>query len=315
MAKRLKGRLFELNNLSLCGQERSDYLAKNLRDKSNLLVANAARIIAKEALEDLETELIANFERLLKSPLKSDPGCAGKTAILETLISLDCSEHKIYLKAIKYLQLEPVFGGKEDTAVKLRVLAAQGLLNSNYYGVVNELAGLLADNEIQARAGAISALANCNSLAAVPILRYKALIGDKSIRVLSACFDSLLALEPHESRDFVASFLEDKSALVAETAALCLGEARIEGSLEILAKSLEKAVDNELQKTIITAISLLRSESAIDYLFELIKKQEINSSDAIAALKLFADQNILDRLEQISLAFSRDACTISGAQI
>ena len=129
MAKSLKDKLFELNNLSLSGQERSDYLAKSLRDKSNLFVANTARIISKEALKDLETELIANFERLLKNPLKSDPSCAVKTAILEALISLDSSEHRIYLNVIKYLQLEPVFGGKEDTAVKLRVLAAQGLLN------------------------------------------------------------------------------------------------------------------------------------------------------------------------------------------
>ena len=296
MAKKLKDRLAELNNSNLAGDERAQYLAKSLKDKSNFLVANAARIIARENITELENELILSFERLLKNPLKSDPSCAGKIAILETLISLGSKEIEVYLKAIKYIQLEPVFGAKEDTAVKLRTTAAYGLIKSNYYGLINELATLLADKEIQARAGAISALANCNALAVVPILRYKAIIGDPSSRVLSACFDGLLALEPYESRDFVAGFL-DKSILIAETAALSLGEARIEGSLKVLTNSLEQTIDKDLQKTIITAIAMLRCEPAIDYLFSILENEEPYANDAIIALKLFGDEDILNRLE------------------
>ncbi len=296
MAKKLKDRLAELNNLGLAGDERTQYLAKSLQAKSNFLVANAARIIAREDITELENELILSFERLLKTPLKSDPSCAAKIAILETLISLGSKEIGIYLKAIKYIQLEPIYGAKEDTAVKLRATAAYGLIKSNYYGVINELAALLADKEIQARAAAISALANCNALAVVPILRYKAIIGDPSSRVLSACFDSLLALEPYESRDFVAQFL-DKSILIAETAALSLSEARIEGSLQILTNSLEKTIDKDLQKTIITAIAMLRCEPAIDYLFSILENEKAYADDAIIALKLFGDEDIFKRLE------------------
>ena len=299
MAKSLKDKLFELNNLSLSREDKTQYLAKALKDKSNILLANVARIIAREDIKDLETELISSFERLKHNALKIDPSCAAKTAILEALISLDCQEHELYLTAIKYIQLEPVFGGKEDTAVKLRVLAAQGLIKSNYYGVVNELAALLADKEIQARAAAIWALSNCNSLAAVPLLRYKAMLGDNSSRVMSACFDSLLLLEPNDSLAFVADFLDNKSIMTAETAALSLGQARHEASLGYLKNSLEKAIDKDFQKTIITAIAMLRNEPAIDYLFEIIKNQEIYADEAIIALKSFGDKDILDRLEQI----------------
>ena len=299
--RKLKDKLDELNNLQLSGQERIDYLAKILADKNNFLVAAAAKLIAKENIKELTQELKTNFERFLQKPIKTDPSCVAKQAILEALINLDSRETELYLKAVRYTQLEPVWGGHEDTAVKLRTLGAYGLVKSNYTGLMNELAGLLADKEISARVAAISALRNTNAMIAVPLLRHKALIGDPSVRVMSACFDALLALEANESRDFVASFLTSEKLVIAQSAALALGEARIEGSLALLTQAYENTVLPELQQTLCTAMATLRNDEAIAYLFEIVKKDDFNSADAINALKMLDDAEILQRLEQIQI--------------
>jgi len=299
--RKLKDKLDELNNLQLSGQERIDYLAKILADKNNFLVAAAAKLIAKENIKELTQELKTSFERFLQKPIKTDPSCAAKQAILEALINLDSRETELYLKAVRYTQLEPVWGGHEDTAVKLRTLGAYGLVKSNYTGLMNELAGLLADKEISARVAAISALRNTNAMIAVPLLRHKALIGDPSVRVMSACFDALLALEANESRDFVATFLTSEELVIAQSAALALGEARIEGSLALLTQAYENTVLSELQQTLCTAMATLRNDEAIAYLFEIVKKDDFNSAGAINALKMLDDAEILQRLEQIQI--------------
>ena len=298
--KKLKDKLDEINNLQLGGQARIDYFSKALADKNNFVVAAAARKIAKENIKELSDLLVVNFARFLHNSLKTDPSCAAKIAIIQALIDLESRETESYLKAIHCVQLEPVWGGHEDTAVKLRTLAAYGLVKSNYPNLMNELAALLADNEIAARVGAISALKNTNAMLSVPLLRYKALIGDQSMRVVSACFDALLALAPNESRDFVASFLHNKDLIIAQTAALALAEAGIEETAELLIDAYEKSLQRDMQKTLCTAMALLRDDKAVDYLFNIIENEAFDAQDAINSLKILQDDNILARLEQIS---------------
>src|SRR5438093_736437 len=68
----------------------------------------------------------------------------------------------------------------------------------------------------------------------IPLLRYKALVGDADPQVLTECFAALLALAPSDSLAFVAPFLRHGDEAVSESAALALGQSRLEGAFPIL---------------------------------------------------------------------------------
>ena len=137
-------------------------LAELLARSPGSVVAAAARVIGERGLQSLEGPLAASFERLRAAGTKGDPQCLGKRAIARTLIELKCgaSALEVYRAGVRHVQLEPVFGGKVDTASELRASCAQGLVLANPGDLWSELAELLADPEPPARAGAVRAIAS-----------------------------------------------------------------------------------------------------------------------------------------------------------
>ena len=67
-------------------------------------------------------------------------------------------------------------------------------------------------------------LSGTGSLAAIPLLRFKALSGDRSEEVMAECFTSLLALDLEHSLPFVARFLHHGNEIVQGEAVLALAE-------------------------------------------------------------------------------------------
>ncbi len=90
-------------------------------------VARAASLVAELELEPLVPELVAAFPRFFADLPKSDPGCGAKTAIVEALRRLGQDQGELYRRAARHVQMEPVFGGRVDTAVDLRGAAALAL--------------------------------------------------------------------------------------------------------------------------------------------------------------------------------------------
>ena len=91
--------------------------------------------------------------------MRTDPGCAAKTAIVEALRRLEQDERALYRRAAAHVQMEPVFGGRVDTAVDLRGAAAMALAESAGGDVLVDLAHLLADPEAPVRVSAARAVA------------------------------------------------------------------------------------------------------------------------------------------------------------
>ncbi|MDX2239271.1 MAG: hypothetical protein NW224_01195 [Leptolyngbyaceae cyanobacterium bins.302] len=104
-------------------------------------------------------ELVSACDRFLVNAKESDPGCRAKQAISEALYRLQYSDKAPFLKGIRHVQAEPVWGGKVDTAPTLRGTCALGLVRMNYPLVMVELRDLLADPEPEARIGAARAIA------------------------------------------------------------------------------------------------------------------------------------------------------------
>jgi HEAT repeat protein len=250
-------------------------------------------------LEQLKDDLIVAFERYMANSWQKDKGCAAKTAIAEALYRTGCTQESIYLQGIHYRQLEPVYGGREDTAAKLRVVCALGLVRMNYPQVMSELADLLADPEPEARTGAVRAVGYAGQEAGVPLLRFKVRTGDEKTEVLHECFNALLRLSPGSSLPFVAGFLDDEEITICEAAAIALGESRMAEAFDILKTSWEKRLDPDLRRTELLAMALLRHESAIEFLLSLVADgSATNARDAMAALGMYqGDEEVWRRVQ------------------
>src|SRR5262249_55927582 len=99
-----------------------------LRNRSNLVVAKAARVARELRISALLPEMVIAFEKLMRDAPRLDKRCAATTELLTAMYELDYVEPAPYLRGIKHVQLEASFGPPVDEAAKLRAVSAQGLL-------------------------------------------------------------------------------------------------------------------------------------------------------------------------------------------
>src|SRR5438445_291312 len=122
-------------------------LRKFLGDSSNFVVAEAAGIAGDGKADELVPDLIAAFDRFMDDPEETDKLCRAKNAILEALNKFDYDRPDIFLRGVHHVQMEPAWGGSQDTAGGLRGTAAFGLVRQGHRGILILLADLLADSE------------------------------------------------------------------------------------------------------------------------------------------------------------------------
>ena len=261
-------------------------LRKIVKGKQSFAIAPATKLIINHHLTQLIPNLIATFERMLTNGEKTDPGCKAKWAIANTLYQLEQPDADLFLAGIRHVQQEPVWGGSEDTAPKLRSLCALGLVQANYYDVLNELADLLVDPAYDARAGAARAIGYSENPAGVPVLRLKINIGDKAPVVLSECFIAMLKLSDDRTKVFEA--LQTGTERVQELAAIALSEARIPGTLEAIQQQWKKTRNAELRQSFLVSIAILRVDEAIAFLIDLVARGNLqDAKDALIALDIY----------------------------
>jgi hypothetical protein len=276
-------------------------LRQALADKSNLVVAAAAEIVGECLLADLAPELVAAFHRFLVEPVDTDKLCRAKIAILETLNKIDYHKEDVFQIGLRHVQREPRWGGDEDTAAPLRGTAAFGLVRIHPPDVVLLLVDLLADPEKVARSAAAQALGASGAPTAIPLLRFKARIGDPESEVTAECLAALITADPRESLSFVAQFLDGPDETIAEGAALALGESRRPDALEILKGHWPKAGHDSLQRVLLLSIAMTRLPAALDFLLEILACDR--NTEATAALTALAihrhNQSVKDRIAAI----------------
>jgi HEAT repeat protein len=276
-------------------------LQRGLQSRSSALVTVAANIVANAELRGFEPVLLEAFERFMQQPEQSDKGCLAKSAIARALYRTEADCEALFLRGIRHVQLEPVWGGRQDTAVELRATAGLALVQNDYPQVMLELSRLLADPETLARVGAAQALGATRHVdAAVPLLRFKALAGDADPRVIGACLSSLLSAEPASSLAFVAELLSSPDEQRREAAAIALGESHLEGALGPLREACERALLASDRRAAMLGLSLLRSDAAWSYLLGLVRDApDAHARQALEALAVFRhDQELCKRALQ-----------------
>jgi HEAT repeat protein len=279
-------------------------LRKFLSNKSNLVVAKAARIAGELRSEKSIPDMVAAFERLMADPGKLDKGCAALTEITGALYELDYLEPEIYFRGIHHVQMEGAFGPPVDVASKLRAFSALGLARTRYPHALEEVVALLVDREPEARIGAVRALASNGGEAGVLLLRLKVLNGDPEPDVMAECFSGLLAASPERSLSFVAEYAESEDAAVAEAAILALGTSRRPAAFDFLKEKWERSAGGRLRKTLLLAMALTRADAAIEFLVALLESGNVQTArDTITALALYRDNQRIRQL--IEAAVSR----------
>ncbi|MDZ8185572.1 MAG: hypothetical protein RMX96_12045 [Nostoc sp. ChiSLP02] len=277
-------------------------LRQVLKSKHSMAVAQAAKIVGESNITALIADLVEAFARMMVKPTQVDQNCLAKKEIAQTLYRLEYSDEKLFLQGIRHVQMEPVWGGQEDTAAHLRGICALGLVRMNYSNVMNELADLLADPKPEARVAAAKAIAYTGNPQGVPLLRLKTRIGDKAPQVMEECFTALLQLAPTDSLALVASFLFHPEDRICELAALALGESRLEPAFELLKSCWQQTRKVEFRRTLLLAIAMLRQNQGLDFLISLVAQgKDIDAKDAMAALSIYReDRELWQRVEQAS---------------
>lgn len=252
--------------------ERQSLLRAALADKSSFAVAAAADLV-HESDAALLPLLAPAFERFLIEPAQSDKGCAAKTAIARALERVDTPDATVFLRGLTHVQPEPVFGGRQDTAVELRSVCALGAARLSPPGILNQLAELLADPERGARAAAARALGCTGQDGAAPLLRFKALCGDADPLVLSECLAALLQLERTAALPFLQRLLDPQDEPRADAAALALGQSRLPEAIPLLQQYAELPPRGR-RRTALVALAMLREPAATAYLLTLVREAE-----------------------------------------
>jgi HEAT repeat protein len=273
---------------------------KSLANRSNFLVAKAARLAEDAGLSDLLPDMMTAYDRFFINAEKSDPQCWAKNALSRALAKLECRDKDVFLRGLRHHQMEPTWGGRSDSAGTLRATCAHALVACN--GLDNQellilFVEALVDKDKSVRVEAVRALAQLGEMA-VAVLRLRALIPGEDPEVLGQCFTALLAIERDRAIPFVAGFLEPGDDPAGE-AAFALAEMRNPAALAVLLDRQKGITDEWFGGVLLSAIALTRLPQAIDFLLGMIEREEREAPAAIEALsRLAAGEELKARLER-----------------
>jgi hypothetical protein len=265
------------------------FLKKALANKSNFLVAKAALLAEDNNLTNLVPDMVVAFERFFVNAEKTDPQCWAKNALSRALPKLDCRDKDVFLRGLHHQQMEPTWGGRSDSAGTLRSNCAHALVACD--GLTNDellvlLIDLLVDADKSVRTEAVRAISRIGDIA-IPVLHLRALIAGEDPEVLSACFSALLALQREAAIPFIARFLEAADDTAAE-AAFALAETHSPQALQEFEQLHRNggrgSADPWFAGVLLSAIALTRLPQALDYLIELIEREDSEAPLAIEAI-------------------------------
>jgi HEAT repeat protein len=264
-------------------------LRKALTDRVNLVVAKAAKIAAEMRIHDLLPDLLRAFDRLFEKPVERDPQCWGKNAISKALVALEHRQAAPFLRGIRHIQPEPVWGGEEDTAATLRgtcALALPSCTDVTRGQVLRHLVDSLADQALPVRSDAARAIAQMEGDEAILLLRLKARLGDPEPEITGQVFDYLFQLEREQALPFVAGFLQPRLGPVAEEAALALGSSRMAGAAPLLEEAWNRQRAPEFRQVLLRSLSATRQPAALEFLLNLVRNGR--AADAVSAVEALA---------------------------
>lgn len=277
-----------------------DAITKALKSSVYFVVAKAADVVRETKADSVALQLVDAFGRFLDARPDADKGCAAKISLASALADLSIDATPLFVRGIRVVQMEPVWGGSEDVAAPLRGACASGMVNCGYRHTLTELADLLMDPYPAARLAAARGIASWGREEGAALLRMKALAGDASSEVIGECLLGVISLRSHRGVEFVARFLHHRDPGVAESAALALGESRQADALNVLRDAYLASSDTELRRVLLLCIAITRLSQATEFLLDELTNSEVPiATDVIAALAIYKhDAALLARVRE-----------------
>ena len=277
-------------------------LRKALAHRSNYIVAKAADLVREFRLPEMIADLLTAFDRFFEDPLKTDPQCWAKNAISLALGALEFQDAALYLRGMRHIQLEPVWGGHSDTAATLRATCALALVPCRSLPeteLLTCLIELFADKEKSVRAEAARAVEMVGSTSAALLLRLKATVGGDEPEVLGACYNGVIHLDGKAAIPWVSRFLAAGDDAAAE-AALAIAADRSPEAFAALYGRFKQERDPWFQGILLSAIGLTRQQAALDFLLKLVRTDSPQAEAALEAiLRSMPAEETLKQLESI----------------
>jgi len=263
-------------------------LRKALGHRNNYVVAKAADLAREFALAELIPELLTAFDRFFLDPVKSDPQCWAKNALSRALAALEHQDAAVFLRGMSHIQLEPVWGGRSDTAGTLRGTCALALVQCRSLSetdLLNHLLELFADKDKAVRVEAARAMEQVGSPSAALLLRLRAMLASDEPEVLGACFGGILRIEGKSTLPWIGRFLSAGDDIAAE-AALAIAADRSPQAFQALRKRFgqDSPADPWFVSVLLSAIALTRQEEAHNFLLELVRTESLHAEAAIEAI-------------------------------
>lgn len=271
-------------------------LKKCLAEKVSLVVAKAGQICGELNAVELVPEMKNAFARMFEA---KDQQCWAKNSLSKALKDLGVQESAVFLRGIRHVQMEPVWGGSEDTAGTLRSTCAIGLTQCNDLPrdeILRYLVDSLTDTMATVRMDAARSFEQMGGREVLLLLRLKARVGDLDPRVTGEVLEALLAMEGVNALSFAAEFLDSADQDLADEAALALGASKLPEALPLL----KQAWENRPSPVVLRAVSVLRFSAALDFLIELLKQGRLrDAEEALHALELQkSSEDVVKRVEQ-----------------
>jgi len=277
-------------------------LRKALENRNNFVVGKAADLVREFQLTHLIPELLIAFDRFFADPLKNDPQCWAKNAISRTLAAFEHQDAATFLRGMRHIQLEAVWGGRSDTAGTLRATCALALVQCRSLAepdLLAHLVDLLGDKDKSVRVEVVRAIEQVGSPSASLLLRLRAVLGADEPEVLGACYSGILCLEGANAIPWIGRFLASADDSAAE-AALAIAGTHSPGGFHALRECFVKANDPWFRSVLLSAIALTRQDAALEFLLDLVGTESLSAEAAIeAVLRSMPSPDVIKRLENL----------------
>jgi hypothetical protein len=269
-------------------------LQKGLASGVGPVVAAVVRTVNRHGWTAWHEALELAFDPLQQGGIKADPGCTGRVSIVEVLAEAERPSWTMYLTGSGTFQLEPVWGGSEDSAGELRARSLLALVHTRFPGALDRVAELLADPLPKVRAAAAIAAGDGGQVGASALLRFKIAQGDDDPDVLGSATSSLLSLDPAGGVEVAARLLRGGDAGIRQSVGLALGESRNALALPLLETWWNAAITSGERDTALSSIALLRVPSSQQFLLALVAgPNRAAARAALRALSIFRHDPVL----------------------
>jgi HEAT repeat protein len=246
-------------------------LREALGHKNWYVVSEAAGAIGKHGLAGFEKELSTVWNRFVNNPAKIDPGCRAKCAALTALDQLESFDPDPFLVAVGYVQMEPVLGGRADTAGNVRQRALYALLRMCHSDALLYAGKLLADTDPHVRMGAAAGLGHYGGPPCAGMLVLKAELGDDDPTVVLEVAQALLAVAPDFGLRLCERWLHDDEPERREAASLAIGQSEQPRGIALLVGMLEDGLDDHDFSIVTRGLGLTRNDDARAALIHVVQ--------------------------------------------